>query len=252
MNDFVRKENRKALPKFLGTTILCGIGGGVLGFLGVAAGHLNTAEVLQTWMEGAMKAVLPYGIAIATAIFALPGFFLYYGAKKRFNAWDGEEETMADEAEKMLSYALLLSAVLVILDFFFLSAGVVYGTNIWNVAAFLVSCALAMVMQQKVVDLTRRFNPEKRGSVYDLQFQKKWMDSCDEAEQRQIGQACYKAFLRMTSCCLVLFVGLLILNYIFSFGLLPMVVPLAILCVGQISYTIECIRLQGRRSEKEV
>ena len=40
--------------------------------------------------------------------------------------------------------------------------------------------------------LTRRINPEKQGSVYDTKFFEKWVDSCDESEQRQMGQAAFQ------------------------------------------------------------
>lgn len=62
------------------------------------------------------------------------------------------------------------------------------------VGEMLVSVALVVLVQQKIVDLVRRMNPEKQVSVYDSKFQKKWYNTCDEAERAQIGQASYQAF----------------------------------------------------------
>ena len=38
------------------------------------------------------------------------------------------------------------------------------------------------------------------------------------------------------------------LHYAFGTGLLPVAVVVAVLAVLQITYTLECIRLQGRKS----
>lgn len=46
--------------------------------------------------------------------------------------------------------------------------------------------------------------PEKKTSVYDLKFQKKWMDSCDEAEKILIGKCAYKAFGKTNLTCVIL------------------------------------------------
>ena len=40
-----------------------------------------------------------------------------------------------------------------------------------------------------------------------MKFQKTWMDSCDEAERAQIGQACYRAYMVGTKVCIFLWVA---------------------------------------------
>ena len=99
-----------------------------------------------------------------------------------------------DAAEEKLNWVLLLTTVQMALNFFFFAVGNRYipignMALLVNVAVFLVVMAVITVLQQKVVDQTRRLNPEKQGSVYDRKFKEKWLASCDEAEQRQIGQA---------------------------------------------------------------
>jgi len=37
-------------------------------------------------------------------------------------------------------------------------------------------------------------NPEKTASVYDMKFQKKWLETCDEAEKIIVGKCAFKAF----------------------------------------------------------
>ena len=71
---------------------------------------------------------------------------------------------------------LLLDSLTVIVSFFFFNAGTAKlpqssdGNTITLLVIFLVVNALATLLQQKTVDLTKKMNPEKRGSVYDMKF----------------------------------------------------------------------------------
>ncbi len=176
--------------------------------------------------------------------------FLYRAAKRRYEGWDGEDEDTIDRAEETLSWVLLLSGLQMVFSLFFFSVSAHYQFGGENVLAavglFFLSCGLAIFAQQKAVDLTRRMNPEKRGSVYDLKFQKKWVDSCDEAERRQIGQASYKAFRAAGNTCLFLWLALVVADMVFDVGVLPVFAVMLLWGVLQVTYTLECIRL-GKR-----
>ena len=111
------------------------------------------------------------------------------------------------------------------------------------VGVFVLSCGCVIFAQQKVVDLERRMNPEKHGSVYDTKFQKKWLDSCDESERRQIGEASYRAYMVTTRVCLGVWMALTVLGMVFEIGMLPVSVLLLVWGVMQVTYTLECIRL---------
>ena len=132
--------------------------------------------------------------------------------------------------------------------FFFAAALSAHNmTALWSALFFVVSVFVLVFAQQKLVDLTRKMNPEKQGSIYDTKFRKKWIESCDEAEQKQIGQAAYKAYNVVSAVCPILWAALLMLSYAFHFELL---MPTFILCLLwlllQVSYCLECIRL-GRK-----
>ena len=117
------------------------------------------------------------------------------------------------------------------------------------VAAFIAGMVETIIIQQRCVDAVKRMNPEKTASVYDVKFQRKWMDSCDEAERAQIGQACYRAYMVGTKVCIFLWVALLILNFVFDFGLLPIAAVLAVWGAMQTVYALECIRLSKRTGD---
>ena len=245
-----RSENRRALPKFFLTILGAGLIGGVLGF---AAGFMNAGSLsdgVRQVLNAALTASAPWGIPVTNLVFLGMGWRLYAKAKGLYRTWDGEDEDTIDGAEEKLSWALLMSAGALLCDLFFFSVAVVYAAGpmvmIAFIVEFFVGVGVATVLQQKVVDLTKKINPEKRGSVYDMKFQKKWLDSCDESERRQIGQACYKAYLAATKVCLWLWVALLIFHYAFDTGLLPAVPVLMVFGVLQITYTLESIRLSRK------
>ena len=64
-------------------------------------------------------------------------------------------------------------------------------------------------------------NPEKTASVYDTKFQKKWMESCDEAEKIMIGKCAFKAYAATNTVCSILSIVLAICALVFGIGFLP-------------------------------
>ena len=246
-------ENRKALPKFALTMLGSLLLGGLLGFAVGVGRFFVAADNLSPWINGALSAATPWGIPVTSVLTLGPAFFLYRSAAKKFAAWGGgDEDETSESIEASLSWVLLLSAVQLLINFFFMAAFCVYYMDadidaLVLVGVFVVSDALVIFAQQKTVDLERKMNPEKHGSVYDTKFQKKWLESCDESERRQIGQACYKAYMVATRFCLGLWLVLVILSMVFEMSILPVFVLLLVWGVLQVTYTLECIRL-GKHS----
>lgn len=245
-----KSENRRALPKFFLTMLVSLLVGGVLGFVVGMSRVFGLTEHIAEGLNDALRAITPWAIP-ATSVLLLGGaLLLYRSARKKVDGWDGGDETDASgDAEQLLSWSLLLSAVQLLIDLFFMAAVAVYyteGNGMPIIAEFIVSCALVIFAQQKIVDLEKKMNPEKRGSVYDTKFQKKWMESCDESEQRQVGQACYRAYLVTGRVCLGLWLALVILSMVFPISLLPVFVLLVAWGTLQVTYSLECIRL-GRK-----
>ena len=69
------------------------------------------------------------------------------------------------------------------------------------------------------------------------------MESCDENEKRQIGQAATKSHIAVTTTCIALFVLLYLLGNIMKIGILPIFIVTLILCVSQVAFCLEAIRL---------
>ena len=106
---------------------------------------------------------------------------------------------MIEKIERKLGIGVIVTNVALIAGFFFFAAGM-KSTGIdsgWEeevpwvkIAATFLGLIAVMVVtviaQNRIVNFTKEINPEKKGSVYDLKFQKTWIASCDEAEQLQI------------------------------------------------------------------
>ena len=249
-NNTVKRDNRKALPKYLLILFVAAIFGGVMGFAAGWVGHDNLSEVIATAVADGLTAAAPWALLGTSVVSLALILWLYRAAKALFTGWDGEDEAVMDRADEKLNWALLLTAAQMVLDmFFFAVAQSAHNmTALWSVLFFLVSIFLLVFAQQKIVDLTRRMNPEKQGSVYDTKFKKKWFESCDEAEQKQIGQAAYKAFNVVSTACPSLWLALLVLSYAFNFELLmPTFIVCFIWLLMQVSYCLEAIRLGKRK-----
>lgn len=246
-----KSPNRRAFPKFalwllIGAAVgfCAGIASSILGMLDVEAW---TAEHLAPLLS----AVSPWGIPVSSVILLGICFMNYRSAKRMCDNWDGEDDTTPDAADQKLNVVLLFSSIAMILNFFFLGMAIIYTDSgvmsLIVVGEMTVSLVLIILAQQKTVDLTRKMNPEKQVSVYDTKFQEKWYENCDEAERAQIGQASFRAFRTVNLFCPILWVVLLLLNYVFPIGLLPMATVLLVWAVLEISYIGECIRLGKRK-----
>ena len=149
MSDNVRRDNRRALPKYLLTILLFGLLGGVLGFFTGVAGAAGVAETVRQALDRVLAVCAPWGIVGSAVVLLGAGWYLYAAAKRRFAAWDGEDEDAMDAAEQQLSWALLLTGLVIILDFFFFAASIIYDRFLPDLILFLASVAVLVVLQHE-------------------------------------------------------------------------------------------------------
>lgn len=255
-DEMAKRENKKALPKFILIVVLSLALGGMLGFALVT---LNLQD-FQDALDGAglffTNHAAPWlliALPVAELAVCLP---IYFSAKKQLAAWDGEDEAVSGQADVKLSVCLWITGLCTVAALFLLAAmfaGFVgnAGTErmmpapmfFGGLAAFLADLLAPMIVQQKLVDLTKRLNPEKRGSVYDTKFQKKWYDSCDEAERAVIGRCAFQAYQAMCWTCMALWVVFALGGMFFSWGFLPAMAVCIVWGVGQSVYSWTCLKL---------
>lgn len=253
MNTQTNNENRRALPKFFVIILVSALFGGVLGFFSGLVGGTSLPEAAAEVLNIALREFSFYGIPACAVVLLGMSLALYRRAKARFAAWDGEDEAVMDELDQTLNWCLLWTSLDLILDFFLFGAACLLLRDesssmrlLMVVVFFTLAIAAVTVLQQKIVDLTKKMNPEKRGSVYDIKFQKKWFESCDEAEQKQIGQAAMTAYLVTGRACLTLWVVLVVLSFVYRLSVLPIFLVMLLWGVLQISYITACIKMGGK------
>lgn len=252
-DDSIKQENRRALPKFIfigaGGLILGAIIGGILVWLDFERfGDVLTAA--ERFFTVKVSPWLLFALPIVELAACLP---IYFGAKKQLSNWDGEDEEAGSSIETKISVCMWATGIATILNFFLLAA--LFSGFLENAKAigqvkffgslviFIVTLYLNAVFQQKLVDATKRMNPEKQGSVYDTKFQKKWFESCDEAERIMIGQCAFKAYQAMSMTCLVLWAVFGLAGIFFTGGFVPAMAVCIIWGVGQSVYSYWAIQL---------
>lgn len=256
-NDEIKQANRKALPKFLLFAVVCTIVGGVIGYYsgyGAAKGGIDKlAGIMKE--AGAFFGMhlapwLMLTLAVIVPVVCIP---IYRRAKKLVAAWDGEDEDISDTIDRKLSAVIWLTSASLILSCFLIAASYSRGFAAFDskdstiiffigVVAFFGIMAEATIIQQKCVDTAKRTNPEKKASVYDMRFQKKWMEDCDEAEKIMIGKCAFKAYSATNVVCTVLAIVLAVCALVFDIGFLPSLMVCLVWIVNLSVYCKEAMR----------
>lgn len=252
-----KKEDRKAIKKFALIMVLCFAGGVLGGFLCSVITDMEFG--VGAFFMGILSIIAPYGNVVFTTILLITDMIIIKKSRKDFLLWDGEDEEWIERIEQRLTYAIIFVSVHMVLMYFFMSVGMYFinfdeldnAMTVVRIAALLLGVFYALfvntMIQKQIVNLEKEINPEKKGSVFDAKFHKKWMDSCDESERFQIYQASYKSFQVTGYVCmgawLFCFIGMVSWN----FGLIPLIIVLVIWLTLILSYQIECLRMSSRK-----
>lgn len=186
-------------------------------------------------------------------LYRLSPFPIYKRAKKLLSTWDGEDEEISDAVDEKLSIIIWITSAALIISYFLIAASYSSGfatfENKENTLSFFIGIVAffgimieSVIIQQKCVDASKKTNPEKTASVYDTKFQKKWMDSCDEAEKIMIGKCAFKAYSATNTVCAILAIVLAICALVFEIGFLPSLVVCIIWIVSQSVYCKEAVK----------
>ena len=89
MSDNVRRDNRRALPKYLLTILLFGLLGGVLGFFTGVAGAAGVAETVRQALDRVLAVCAPWGI-VGSAVVLLGVWSGRWWGRRRKRVLDAE------------------------------------------------------------------------------------------------------------------------------------------------------------------
>lgn len=246
-------EDRRHLPKFLLILLLSTVIGGFVGYHSVGLAKSGGVQAVADALKNVLQMALPIVAPLACLALAGIGLFLYRRAKKQFCAWDGSDETasIVEKCSEDLELSLILTNMMLFVILLMLSVALMLPNALITLicaGSALIFLAVMTLLQQKIIAMTKRLNPEKQGSIFDFKFHSKWLESCDEAEQKQIGEAALAAMKTTAFTCMALWLVLLVTSILFEFGPLPSLVALVIWAAQTIGYNCACIRL-GRRKK---
>lgn len=265
----IKKDNKEKLPVLILVFIVSGIigffgGGGLFAFMSVLQNN-DGFDFATAFLEAQNYLTL---LARPTTILIDFIFFIMIMTtyKKACKAWNSiqDEDLKYEKTDRYFSLCLIEIAVSNILNL------VIFGVALYNKPGVMellkelfdkkVSMAVntsdlvlaifplmlfgiyTIYMQRKCVDFIRTMYPEKKGSAYDLKFNKVWYESCDEAERIRIGNASYKSFKVTNILCFVLMLAFMSLGMVFEIGVLPFVIPALIAVVMNLVYGFESLK----------
>ena len=254
-------EDQKALPKLALFTILSGIFGGCFSggaIFVVKYLEKHTDENLVELFHEAQMSLGNYAgyIAFALAvILSIVSFAFYKRSKAIVQTQDIDDDDVHKQVDQKLSFSLLLNNLNTLLSFFLFgtafycmdlrdtSSNLPLFSIVLAMAGFILQIISTSINQQKVVNLEKEMNPEKKGSVYDFQFHKKWMNSCDEAERFFAYKCAFSAYQATQIVCLVLSLLLTLIGMVFPIGLLPLFCVTIIWGVSTIVYIVQTMKI---------
>lgn len=243
----VKKEDRKALKSFIIRLLVAMLVGGIIGY---GTGIFGKKDIsLQGLIENASEILLYVLPAVHAVLFLILGIVcaVFLGkAKKLFASWDGEDEETDKKLDGMLSFCTTFGSLATVINlmFYISEIHVLFKMNAdgggWMTGLYVLILALAgvetLAVQKKAVDFYKQINPEKRGSIYDLRFAKRWEESCDEAEQYRMYKAGYAAFRTTQISCVAGCIFGMLADFALDTGLLPILVIGVVWLATVISY----------------
>lgn len=252
----VQLEDKSTIRRFFWRIFLGMLFGAGIGLLSCFIKRDLVLGIEQLF-QGILHFLTPYGnVFLLLAEIFIVGFF-YGKSRKIFKQWDGDKEEELEKMECLLSYGLWFIALTEILSFFFFAIGfplvgdrekyISFSYMAFWLGGFILVIAGSVAAKQKMINLVKEINPEKKGSIFDEKFAKKWEESCDEAEKYAIYKSSYHAYQCGSKACIFLWVFCVIGSSIWNFGPLPVTMVSVIWGVLVTGYCREAIRLTRKK-----
>lgn len=256
----IEKEDKKLRGKYLLIILACFIGGGAFGVIAVLMRDKGILGVgLAKGFSAGLKWIAPYMVLVLAVVTMISMIVFYRQSRKLYASWDGEDEEVYGKIDGKLGIAMMISMIDMILFYLFIViwlASMMSDERTDEIPAlivfflgFLVTMISMIYGQQKIVNFLKEMNPEKKGSVYDIKFQKKWIDSCDEAEKNVIYQAGFASYQAVNKTC----IGLMLFNMVgilfWDFGIAPVCMVAILWLVSSVSYCIKSGQFTKKKRE---
>ena len=262
-----KKEDKRAFKKFIWILVLSFIAGIGVGIGGIAAGDMLAQSSVKETLIEILRYLAIYGGYVFTTALLIACIVLYKISRREYTAWDEEDEDVLQKLETNLSYGLWFSNLILFGAYFFLAAGA-WAAGIGDTEAavqqgiteFIFSMGIvfmhmvyglvaACIIQQKMVNLSKEINPEKKGSIYDMKFHDKWLENCDEAERFAVYKCSFKTFKTMQLTGMVLWLICLLGQMVFGTGAFATIIVAVFMIIQTSVYSVQGIYFAKHPSE---
>lgn len=262
-----KKEDKKALGKFALILFLAFVIGIAVGVGSSILQDLLGESSIKDAFLNILASISLYGAYVYTTVLVICSVVLYKKSREEYTVWDEEDEDVLCGIETKLSYVLWFSNLILYGSYFFLSVGI-WATDFMeaknaveqDAVGFVVSLLVVLlhiayaiaagsIIQQKVVNLSKEINPEKSGSVYDMKFQDKWLETCDEAERYTAYKCSFKTFKVMQVVGVVLWLICIIGQMSFNTGAFATIIITIFMLIMISVYSIQGIYFAKHPSE---
>ena len=244
-NKYDKKKKTKIVIFFIVFMVVCffaGFAGGMLSDL-ISDGYKEI-----DWTE--VYGILVYPVTAFFIIMIIGGFVfsLIYWKKvckeieEASKLEDDDFEDALEVIEKKMDIPLLVEGTIILLSLFlfgfimfmvFSLDRAEFGSRIFipTIVTFLINLGLYIFVNNMVVEKIKDLHPEKFGSVMELNFRKKWMDSLDEAEAKKLGKRATRAYTAGMGTAMCLWVISLIGMMSFNTGIFPVFICVVFMLV---------------------
>lgn len=250
-------EDKKALLPFLLMLVVSMFIGGLFGYFSADTKEGGAEAVLEA-VRSLLSVSTPYVLFICIAGIVFFGYGVFYKRQKEYRQGlrTLDEEKMSELQDK-IEYGLNLPMIVItaaqITGFFEMTVVLVCMgkenllESIIATAEFAITLALGIILSAKLVNFEKEMNPEKRGSVFSTDFQKTWINSCDEMEKSTIYEACYFSYRVSSGAYLVLWVVLSFAAVALDLGILPAAVVIILWAVQVFSYYYKVLKAEKEK-----
>ena len=258
-----RVNQTRELKKISIKMLLAMLSGGVLGGIGGALFfHFGgDTEAFLKAGTGLMQRMILPGMVLITGASVLAEEICLGKLKAVCHQIDGAEEEEADlisyQEEKYGAILQCINVASQVLCITILASGYQTGyieSNNKNAVTFLAACVLFClcffydgITQARYIKLLQIVHPEKRGDISSKNFQKQWLESCDEAEKEVIYQSSYKTYIFMSKCIAVLLLVTMIAHLFFKTGVMAILVVGVMYLVMAVKYSCSCVEIRKDR-----
>lgn len=256
------KEKKRITIKFIIIMIAFFCLGGLIGFvLSLFRKNLSTLFGNNIISTDKIIEIISYSsmflIIIDFITLLLTSLILISKSKKLIAIWDEEDDDTYIKIDKTLGKALNFSNICFVLNstLFGLACYNLINSNISSyifivIIFYLLTIFTTTFFQGKIVNITKELNPEKEGNVLDMNFQKSWFNSCDEAERHIMYEGAFKSFKFMGNVYAFILIVLSCIGMFFKIGILPIIIVGILYLMQVISYTINVQRLENKHNSK--